>query len=131
VFVDAGVLTVIEPAPDRRHDGRRVLAPGALEAVQLLGESHDLVVIAEDSLADVESLAGAASSPTVPNGFPPGSWYITDDEAWCEGERPAGLRSILVGPRRPPARRPTLRCDIEARDLSAAVMEILVRETMA
>jgi hypothetical protein len=131
VFVDVGVLMVSEPSPDRRHDGRRVIAPGAADAIQLLLESHEVVVIADAPLEDVDELVAASTSPRVPDAFPTGSWYITGDGAWCEGDRPSGLRSILVGPRRPPGRRPTLRCDIEARDLSAAVMEILVRETMA
>jgi hypothetical protein len=55
---------------------------------------------------------------------------LTIDPSVCSGERPAGVRTILVGPRRPPDRRPTARCDVEARDLSAAVMEILVRDTL-
>jgi hypothetical protein len=130
VFVDATVLTNIEPSPDRRHEGRRVVASGAADAIQLLLESHEVVIIAPSPLADVPELAERSSTPTVPDEFPAGSWFITADEAWCEGERPTGLRSILVGPRRPPAKRPTLHCDFEARDLSAAVMEILVQETM-
>jgi hypothetical protein len=131
VFLDGRVITVVEPSPDRRQDGRRVLAPGAADAVDLLREGHEVVVIAGEDTVDVDELPSTPTSPQVPDEFPAGSWYITDDETWCEGDRPAGLRSILVGPRRPPGRRPTLRCDIEARDLSAAVMEILVRETMA
>ncbi len=58
------------------------------------------------------------------------TWVVTADPAWCERERPGGVRTILVGPRRPPGRRPTAHCDIEARDLSAAVIEILAREAM-
>ena len=129
-FIDLDVLTVDERSPDRRHEGRRVLAPGAGDALALLREGHDVVVISAASL-EVPELAGLPTSQALPDMFPGGSWYVTSDDAWCEGDRPSGLRSILVGPRRPPARRPTLRCDIEARDLNAAVMEILVRETMA
>ena len=131
VFIDSDVLTALEPAPDRRHDARRVIGSGVADAVRLLRESHDVVVITSRPLADIAELRTLPTAVTIPDGFPAGSWYITSDESWCEGERPAGLRSILVGPRRPPARRPTLRCDFEARDMAAAVMEILVRETMA
>ena len=131
VFIEADVLTALEPARDRRHDPRPVIAPGASDAVRLLGESHDVVVIAARPLGDIPELRTMSTASAIPESFPSGSWYVTNDEAWCEGERPTGLRSILVGPRRPPARRPTLRCDLEARDIAAAVMEILVRETMA
>ena len=131
VFVDGAVLTTVEPSADRRHDGRRIVVPGAAEAVQLLLDGHDVVVITDDSLADVTELGEVPTAPAVPATFPHGSWYVTADGSWCEGDRPTGLRTILVGPKRPPARRPTLRCDIEARDVTAAVMEILVRETMA
>jgi hypothetical protein len=130
VYIDSDVVTVEEPAPDRRHDGRRVVAPGAADAVALLSEGHDVLLVAPTPIAIAE-FASMATTASVPDSFPSGSWYVTADGAWCEGERPNGLRSILVGPRRPPNRRPTRRCDIEARDLNAAVMEILVRETMA
>lgn len=130
VFIEAGVLLVEEPSPDRRHEARRVLAPGAADAVTLLAEGHEVAVVDGES-GEAAALSGLVAVATVPTSFPAGSWYITTDETWCEGDRPNGLRSILVGPKRPPARRPTLRCDLEARDLNAAVMEILIRETMA
>jgi hypothetical protein len=59
-----------------------------------------------------------------------GSWLVTSDPRHCE-RRPAGVRTILVGPRRPPGPRPTARCDVEARDLAAAVIEILTRDAMS
>ena len=130
VFIDADVLISEEPAPDRRHEGRRVVAAGAADALALLAEGHDVVLVAAGEI-NVSGLSELPATDIVPATSPAGSWYVTGDGAWCEGDRPSGVRSILVGPRRPPARRPTLRCDIEARDLNAAVMEILVRETMA
>jgi len=130
VYIDVAVLTVAEPSPDRRQEPRRVLAPGAADALTLLAEGHDVVVIAEAPV-DVAEVAALPTATSVPESFAPGSWFVTADETWCEGDRPTGLRSILVGPKRPPAKRPTARCDLEARDLNAAVMEILVRETMA
>jgi hypothetical protein len=131
VFIDLAVLTADEPPADRRHEPRRVLAQGAADALALLSESHDVSLVTPVSVEGIAELAALPSVAAAPDDVPAGSWYLTGDEGWCEGNRPTGLRSILVGPRRPPAHRPTLRCDLEARDLNAAVMEILVRETMA
>src|SRR5262245_61992114 len=131
VFVEPGVLTVVEPSPDRRGPGRRVLGPGVHEALRLLLDNHRVTLIADEPAEDVPELADLPRMDAVPDSIESGSWYVTSEPTWCEGERPSGLRSILVGPRRPPTNRPTLRCDLEARDLNAAVMEILVRETMS
>jgi hypothetical protein len=131
VFLDPGVVTVLEPASDRRGPGRLVAVPGAAESLALLGDPARIAVIGDAPLIDVPELATLHARAAIPDDFPPGSWFITSDPTWCEGERPSGLRSILVGPKRPPARRPVLRCDVDARDLNAAVLEILVRETMA
>jgi hypothetical protein len=133
VFLDSGVILVDEQSDDRRQEARRVLASGAADAVMLLVESHDVSVV-DATGVDPVAIEGLPPVPVLaelPASFRAGAWYLTTDEAWCEGDRPSGLQSILVGPRRPPARRPTARCDLEARDLNAAVMEILVRETMA
>jgi hypothetical protein len=130
VFLDAAVLLVEEATSDRRQEPERILVPGAADAVTLLAEGHELTLV--DPRGEAAALLSAVAAVTqLPPSYRAGAWYITADEAWCEGDRPSGLQSILVGPRRPPARRPTARCDLEARDLNAAVMEILVRETMA
>src|SRR5206468_244229 len=131
VFVEPGVLTMVEPAPDRRGPGRRVVGPGVPDALRLLRDNHHVLLIADQPPQDVPELADLPTVDAVPDSIEPGSWYVTSEPTWCEGERPPGLRSILVGPRRPPTNRPTLRCDVEARDLAAAVMEILVQETMS
>ena len=130
VFLDRGVITVLEPAPDRRGPGRLVAVSGVVESLALLGDPARLAVIADAPLADAPNSRASTLEPPLPNDIPPGSWFITGDPTWCEGDRPMGLRSILVGPKRPPARRPTLRCDVDARDLTTAMIEILVRETM-
>jgi hypothetical protein len=97
----------------------------------LLSESHRVIVVTESPLPGGEVASDLEIAAGHPSPFPAGSWLITADPSVCAGERPAGVRTILVGPRRPPARRPTAHCDIEARDLPAAVMEILVRDTMS
>jgi hypothetical protein len=58
-----------------------------------------------------------------------GSWFVTAEPARC-ADRPAGVRTLLIGPRT--GRSPVLgpRCDTEARDLAAAVLEILAHDAM-
>jgi hypothetical protein len=104
---------------------------GAAETLGHLADSYELVVLGEAS----PEVLGAFSVPVratqdLPAGPAHGSWLITDDP-WSCTERPPGLKTILIGPRRPPSNRPTPRCDVEARDLSAAVVEILTREAMS
>jgi hypothetical protein len=57
------------------------------------------------------------------------SWFVTAEPARC-AERTVGVRTLLIGPRpdRAPMRGP--RCDTEARDLGAAVLEILAHDAM-
>ena len=104
----------------------------ALSTLGLLADTHDVVVLSAGRPAgrrrSRERFVTTAELPPEPAA---GAWLLTVDPSVCSGERPAGVRTILVGPRRPPDRRPTARCDVEARDLSAAVMEILVRDTLA
>jgi hypothetical protein len=65
----------------------------------------------------------------LPDGLGRGSWFVTAEPARC-AERAAGVRTLLIGPRadRSPVRGP--RCDTEARDLAAAVLEILTHDAM-
>jgi hypothetical protein len=96
-------------------------APGADEAIATLRDAGYEVTV-------LERTADQSSAPTAL--VPAGSWLVTSDPKHCD-QRPAGVRTILVGPRRPPGPRPTARCDVEARDLAAAVIEILTRDAMA
>jgi hypothetical protein len=95
VFIEASVLLVAEPADDRRQQPSFMLAPGAADAVALLSEGHEVQVV-EPPDGDGATLAGLTAVASVPVDFPHGSWFITADETWCEGDRPNGLRSILV-----------------------------------
>jgi len=92
--------------------------PGAGALLARLGEAglEVVVVDGDTAAAAVETTSGSG-------------WLITDDPRAC-GRRSPTVRTILVGPRRPPARGPLVRCDLEARDLSAAVLEILAHEAM-
>lgn len=133
VFVERDVIVIADP-DDRRSDRERrdSYASEALSTLALLADSHDVVVLTTEPLpltaADAPALATVG---VLPDAHPRGSWLLTADPSVCSGERPTGVRTILVGPRRPPDRRPTARCDLEARDLGAAVMEILVRDALA
>jgi hypothetical protein len=92
--------------------------PGARDLLGRLGEAGLEVVAIDDE----------AASATVADAGPSG-WLITADPRSCVRRSPT-VRTILVGPRRPPSRGPSARCDFEARDMSAAVLEILSREAM-
>lgn len=100
--------------------------PGARDVLARLGEAgHEVVVVSADG-------SPASGQPTAGNGpdaaGAPG-WLITTDPRAC-GRRSPAVRTILVGPRLPTPRGPVARCDVEARDLSTAVLEILSREAM-
>ena len=119
-----------EAADDRRLEPRPAFLSGARAALERLADSHDVVIVSAEPLPSGAADVPFATVAHLPAEHPAGSWLLTADPAVCAGERPAGLRSMLVGPRRLPDRRPTARCDEEARDLAAAVLEILVRDTI-
>jgi hypothetical protein len=92
--------------------------PGATAMLARLGDAGLEVVVVD----------GDTAAAAVEHADSPG-WLITDDPRTC-GRRSPTVRTILVGPRRPPSRGPVVRCDLEARDLSTAVLEILTHEAM-
>jgi hypothetical protein len=124
------VIVVADPTAERRRERVEALVPDALSTLALLADTHEVVVLSEAALPGVDGGDTLPTTAALPSKHTDGAWLLTADPAMCSGERPAGVRTILVGPRRPPDRRPTARCDLEARDLSAAVMEILVRDTL-
>ena len=78
------------------------------------------------SPATSEGVPWRSRTSSLPSDPPRGSWFLTGDAAAC-GDRQAGLRTVLIGPRL--ETRPT-RCDTTARDLRDAVLEILTSEAM-
>ena len=111
-----------------------VIAPGAREGVTYLREAgFEAVILSDDD--DAGSALGTlvdppvAVEPRLPEPVPSGTWLVTGDPERCQ-HRPAGVRTLLVGPRRPPTKRPTAHCDAEARDLATAVLQILADEAM-
>ncbi|HEY6056794.1 MAG TPA: hypothetical protein VIV06_02130, partial [Candidatus Limnocylindrales bacterium] len=132
VYICEDAITLNRP-PEDRHDRapESQLVSGASEALQRLSDVRCEVIMLRD--AGDEPLTGIGIAVRYAHSVAVAdrpTWVITGDPGWCERERLTGVRTILVGPRRPPGPRPTTHCDIEARDLSAAVMEILAHEAM-
>ena len=101
----------------------------ASQLAHLLDTGHRLILIGEAPPAVLNGLPSAAAEAAIPAKVAPGSWHVSADPAMC-GDRRAGLRTLLVGPRLAPSPRPGPRCDAEARDLASAVLEILSRDVM-
>jgi hypothetical protein len=131
IYLEPGVVALPEGAAGGGVDAGTT-APDALEALGHLADgAHELVVVGGEAPPALADLPWPIRTiPEIPEDPGPGSWFITDDPESC-GQRPRGMRTILVGPRRAPTNRPAARCDVEARDLGAAVMEILAREAMS
>jgi hypothetical protein len=130
VYLDPSV--VVAPEGAAGGGSSHGTAPDAVEALGHLADGgHELLVLGTETppaLANLPLEVHAISE--IPEDPGAGSWLITDDPDSCS-QRPRGLRTILVGPKRAPSNRPAARCDLEARDLSAAVIEILAREAMS
>lgn len=97
--------------------------------IHLVETGHEVILVGATATAVVSGLPMAQQLERVPADVERGSWYVTADPAAC-AERQVGLRTLLVGPRAAPSNRPGPRCDAEARDLAAAVLEILSRDVM-
>jgi hypothetical protein len=103
-------------------DGSVLAEPDARTQLEHLAEAgFDVVHVS----AAAQPPPGAGSVPEAPKA---GSWFVTADPDQCEERRP-GFRTLLVGPR-PEGPRPTIRCDVTARDAANAVLEILASEAM-
>jgi hypothetical protein len=121
VFLDPGTA-VIETGG--------AVDPAALRSLRhLVDAGHELVLIDQPSLSS-DDLRGLAAD--VIDAVPPlpdeRSWYLTDDVEHCR-QMTARVRTVLIGASPPPGS--IHRCDSVARDLQAAVMEILASEAMS
>jgi hypothetical protein len=129
IYLDPGVMALPTGAELVGHDGAPM--PAAVEALGHLADSYQLVVLGDPPRGVLDAFdVPVLGAPDVPGEPAHGSWLITDDPTSCV-RRPPGLKTVLVGPRRAPSNKPTPRCDVEARDLNAAVVEILTREAMS
>lgn len=127
VYLDPS--TMVMPDPAGRTDYLAV--PGAGHALRSLRDVvDDVIVLAPDTWRGVVELpSGVRAATTLPDDLGPDAWFVTADPESPFG-RPGGATTILVGPRRAPGQLPLPRFDVQARDLSAAVLEILAREAM-
>jgi hypothetical protein len=132
IYLHPGALVSSLPAPDRRGGSSVSLVPGASEALRhLVDAGHTLAVVGNlppglGASLDVPIEAGADLGATDAHGC----WLIVGDPEECRSRRRPGLRTMYVGPRRPVGHRPTARCDVEARDLTSAAIEILTQDAM-
>jgi len=129
IYVDSSAIAL--PAPGNPSDPEPIAAPGAAEAIRHLAESDcEVVLLADRPLPRLGELPdGVSVTPTMPTPAGPDAWFVTSDPEGPWG-RPRGTRTVLVGPRRAPGPLPLPRFDVEARDLSSAVIEILTRQAM-
>jgi hypothetical protein len=110
-------------------DGSAAILPDAPNRLaHLIEAGHEVVLVAPPDHRAASALSWPRHVPGLPDDPPRGSWFVTAEPATC-GDRQAGLSTLLVGPR-DETPRPT-RCDVTARDLAAAVLEILARDAMA
>jgi hypothetical protein len=132
VYLEPGVVLVPEGVGGGSGGDHLAAAPEAIEALGYLADGgHELVILGEGDLPILDQLPIAVrTTAQLPDEPGPDAWLITSDPEEC-GVRRRGLRTILVGPKRASTHRPAARCDLEARDLNAAVIEILAREAMS
>ena len=109
-------------------DGSAVLErDGPSRLAHLAEAGHAIVLIGAADHPAAGHPVWSERLAAMPADPPRGAWYLTADPATC-GDRRAGLRTVLLGPRsREP--RPT-RCDTTARDLREAVLEVLATDAM-
>ena len=114
IYVDATVATAPNAADHLAH---------------LVDAGQRVIFVGAGADAGVAPIPGAPMLERLPDDPIRGSWFVTTEPARC-AERPTGVRSLLIGPR--PERSPVQgrRCDTDARDLAAAVLEILAHDAM-
>ncbi len=110
--------------------GDRGLDPDAVRSLAYLVDAgHEIVLVSPDGLEPPADLRALASStvPSPPTRPERPAWYLTSDVSRCRGSS-ARVRTVLIGAA--PAAGSVMRCDAVARDVQAAVMEILASEAM-
>jgi hypothetical protein len=101
----------------------------AVRALRYLVElGHTITLVSGDPAGIPPAIRALGSVAAVVPSHPDGSaWYVTTDVESCRGKS-ARVRTVLLGAA--PAPGSVRRCDTVARDLQAAVMEILASEAM-
>jgi hypothetical protein len=119
VFLDPGTAVI---------ENGGAVDPAALRSLRhLVDAGHELVIVAQPEAAGALRELAARVVDAVPQLPDERAWYLTDDVEHCR-ELTARVRTVLIGASPPPAS--IHRCDSVARDLQAAVMEILASEAM-
>ena len=131
VYVDLEVLSTGGGA-SRPVDASAANVAAVRSLDHLVDAGHELVLVADPPIAPgaVTGIPGGLTETAVtavPVEHGTAAWYLTSDADRCRG-RSARLRTILVG--RSPAPGAVHRCDSLARDVRAAVLEILAAEAM-
>jgi hypothetical protein len=124
IYVDAAALTVASAT-----GGRASLAPGAADALGMLGDAgHEVVIVGRP--AEAKRL-GTLRLPRVDD-IPEDerdAWFLTGDPHTCD-VRPRGCRTVFVGPMIGQRTLPTRHCDDEVRDVNQAALLVLAADVM-
>jgi hypothetical protein len=133
IYVDAEVLAV-------PGSGERRIDPTAAPTLRFLVDAgHEVVVVATGGAGPAAVGPGGAMVEALPRELVRGvvesvparpttaGWYLTTSVDRCQGSS-ARTRTVLIGGT--PAAGAIHRCDAVARDLRAAVLEILASEAM-
>jgi len=127
VYLDPSAVLLEEPG-GRAHEPQA--APGATKALRDLAESMDEVtVVSAHRVPGLEIPDAVHLADELPASMGSDVWFVTADPESIRSRTDAA-RTVLVGPKRAPGPVPLPRVDVEARDLSAAVIEILTRQAM-
>jgi hypothetical protein len=123
VYIDLAAV-VLDPA-DRLADD------DVIRSLRYLAEAgHRVVLVAPPGVEPPGEIrrASQATIQHAPDNPAIQSWYLTADLARCQGRNSARLRTVLIGGAPPSGS--IQRCDSFARNVQAAVMEILAAEAM-
>jgi hypothetical protein len=125
IYVDRAALL------DDSH-GVQGFSEGALRSLGVLREAgHRIVIVSDPGGGSAEGDLQGNWRRILPEAVPirpaEQAWYMTTDADRCQG-RSALLRTVLVGAAPAPAA--IHRCEAVARDVPAAVLEILAAEAM-
>jgi hypothetical protein len=125
IYVDRAAML------DDSH-GARGFSDGALRSLGFLRDAGHAIVMVTDPSDEIVEAGPAGDWTRIPLEALPirpseAAWYLTTDADRCQG-RSARLRTVLVGSTPAPAA--IHRCDALARDVPAAVLEILAAEAM-
>lgn len=129
IYVDSEAAA-IEGGGDRSAGGETSPDAEAVRALRYLVEAgHDVIVVAPAGQELPDDLLEVARETVsdVPESYDVPAWYLTREVERCVGLS-ARVRTVLIGATPPSGS--IHRCDTVARDVQAAVMEILAAEAM-